>query len=447
MRTASGICRSVGFTLVEVMISLAIALILSIGIVSLFGATSRSNQHQDALARVQENGRYAALRMEADLRMQGAQYCSNRTGNRLVSSLVPLWQDRAPRVFAANLALPDTGGSSMHSISAAGQMTTADATAPYSLSTRFFIQGHNCIGSTCTPNVPGGLPAAGLVAGRRVPDADVLTVRYLRGTGWPIDGTGNCETGGTLTIAPQVGDDPVNFAAATPQLAFLSDCQTPSIFPVANVAGNQLTFGNVLAGGSSAIDSVAASCAASGARDVRVFNFTRDFVTVTYYLAFRANDNPDATPNAGGLRLTPVLIRRENGVEQELVRGVDRLDFVYGVLDSGGSMRFLNAAQVETRNGGAITCPLKPIGVSPSPDLPAASEPGCLWRSVRRIEASILVNSVDELATLDAIGRSYRYQSSSYNPTANSALPSGILAGNFLRREFIAQSTGRNKMP
>jgi type IV pilus assembly protein PilW len=440
MHIASGHRPSAGFTLVEVMISLAIALILSIGIVSLFGASSRSNQHQDALARVQENGRYAALRLEDDLRMQGAQYCSNRTGNRFPSALVPLWQDRAPTVFAANLALPDTGATSMASIDSGGNMTTADATASYGLSTRFFIQGHNCVGATCTPNVPGGLPTADLADGSRVPDSDVLTVRYLRGTGWPIDGVGNCVTGGSLTLAPQTGDDAINFVAATPQLALISDCQTPSIVPIANVAGNVLTLGTVLPGGFPV-------CAADGARDVRVFNFTRDFITVTYYLAFRTNDDPDATPNAGGLTLTPVLIRRENGVEQELIRGVDRLDFVFGVLDNGGSMRFLNAEQVETRNGSTINCPPKPARVSPSPDIPTVGEPGCLWRSVRRIEASILVNSVDELATLDAIGRSYRYQSSSYSPTATAALPSGILVGNFLRREFIAQSTGRNKMP
>jgi type IV pilus assembly protein PilW len=439
MRTAPSIRASAGFTLVELMIALTIALILTIGIVSLFGATSRSNRFQDALARVQENGRYAALRLEDDLRMQGAQYCSNRTGNRFPSALMPMWQDRAPTVFAANLALPDTGATSMHSINSLGNMTTADATASYGLSTRFFIQGHNCVGTTCTPGVPTGLPTAGLADGRRVPDADVLTVRYLRGTGWPIDGTGNCVTGGSLTLAPQAGDDAVNFDAATPQLALISDCQTPSIVPITNVAGNVLTLGAVLPGG-------VPICAADGARDVRVFNFTRDFVTVTYYLAFRANDNPDAPPNAGGARLTPVLIRRENGVEQELVRGVDRLDFTYGVLDNGGNMRFLTAAQVQASPGGAISCPPKPARVSPSPDVPTIGEPGCLWRSVRRIEASILVNSVDELP-LDANGRSYRYMSTTFDPTATSALPSGILAGNVLRREFIAQSTGRNKMP
>jgi len=442
MRTALNIRPNAGFSLVEVMIALAIALILSIGIVSVFSATSRTNRYQEALARIQENGRYAAMRLEADIRMQGAQYCSNRTGRPSTTALMPMWQDRAPTVFAADLALPDTGTNSMNSIDTFGAMTTADATATYGLSTRYFIQGHNCIGSACTPAVPTGLPTAGLTANQRVPDSDVLTVRYLRGTGWPINGTGNCVTGGSLTLAPQVGDETINFVASTPQLALISDCQTPSIVPVANfsIASSQLTLGTVLPGGTPV-------CAANSERDVRVFNFSRDFVTVTYYLAFRADDNPDARANAGTLRLTPVLIRRENGAEQELVRGVDRLDFIYGVLDNGGNMRFLDANQVQTRNGGAITCPLKPARVSPFPDNSAVGEPGCLWRSVRRIEASILVNSGDEVGSLDAISLSYRYRSVNISTTPTGTLPSGILAGSHLRREFIAQSTGRNKMP
>jgi len=62
-----------GFTLIELMVALTLGLLLSIGIVTLFGATSKTNKVQDSLARLQENGRYAMTRMNADLRMLGAQ--------------------------------------------------------------------------------------------------------------------------------------------------------------------------------------------------------------------------------------------------------------------------------------------------------------------------------------------------------------------------------------
>ena len=436
---------SAGFSLIELMVAMAIGLIATIGIVSLFSGTSRTNRLQEGLARLQENGRFAATRMEEDLRMAGAQYCSDYSGNRHVGPVAPMWQDRAPFVFAQNLNLPDSGG--MQSVNAAGARSTSPALVtdpPYGLSTRFFMQGYSCTtGSACTPALPVAsmFPAAGLAVGNRVPGTDILTMRYLRGTGWPIAGAGNCAAGSNISLAPQPGDAPVNFTGG--QLALISDCGSPSILPISGRSGNTLTVGSRLP---STINPI---CGARGQRDVRVFNFSTDFVTVTYYLAFRANDNPDARVNGGGLALVPTLIRRENGVEQELVRGVDRLDFRYGVRDRGGNMRFLTAGDVDNGAGLGILCPPKPDGVAPSPNDPAASEPGCLWRSVRRIEAFMLVNSGDEVPDLDAIGRGYRYMGVDLTPSESDLVttPGGVRTNNCPRREFIAHATHRNKTP
>ena len=67
---ASNGSASRGFSLIELMVAMALGLVLSIGVVSLFGSTSMSNKVQNSLARLQENGRYAVARMESDLRMQ-----------------------------------------------------------------------------------------------------------------------------------------------------------------------------------------------------------------------------------------------------------------------------------------------------------------------------------------------------------------------------------------
>jgi type IV pilus assembly protein PilW len=439
------VTRSAGFTLIELIIAMAISLIAIIGIVSLFSSTSRSNKLQEGLARLQENGRFATMRIEDDLRMAGAQYCSDYTGNRHVGPVAPMWQDRAPFVFAANLNLPDSGG--MQSVdSVSGERDTGPASAPYALSSRFFMQGFSCTtGTTCTPALwaTGMFPAADLSAGSRVPNSDILTIRYLRSSGWPISGNNaTCGSGTTITLAPQTGDPPVNFDSSGAQLAMISDCGSPTILPISAFSGNTLTIGSRLP------STLNPNCGTRGPSDIRVFNFTRDFVTVTYYLAFRANDNPDARANNGaGAALVPTLIRRENGVEQELVRGVDRLDFRYGVRDRGGNMRFLTAAQVDNQLGGTIACPPKPDGVSPFPDTPTASEPGCLWRSVRRVEAHLLVNSGDEVPAMDAIGRSFRYMGVQTTLDETVALPSGLLSHSYPRREFIAHATHRNKNP
>jgi len=441
--------RQSGFTLVELMVALAIGLIASIGIVSLFNGTSRSNRLQEGLARLQENGRFAVARIETDLRMASAPYCNGNAGNRHLGVVAPMWRDNPMWVYAADLNLPDSGSPAnpMASVDGSGQRSYSDAATNYGLSSRFLMQGFSCTtGITCAPALwhTGMFPPAGLSAGNRVRNSDILTIRYLRGTGWPIS-AGDCGTGGSITLDPQPGDNPVNFQSGD-SLALLSDCHSPSIVPISGWAGNTLAIGTILP--PVPVVERFPSCGPRGERDVRVFNFSRDFVTVTYYLALRAADNPDARVNAPpNQRLVPVLIRRENGVEQELVRGVDRLDIRYGVRDNAGALRYLTAAQVDNRNGNTINCPPKPEGVNPSPTNPLAPEPGCLWRSVRRIEMHLLVNSGEEVPTLDNIGRSYRYMNTQFAPNESTPLPSGLLSNSYPRREFVAHATTRNKNP
>lgn len=71
-----------GFSLIELMIALTIGLLLSGGIIFLFSSTSRVSSSQEAVARLQENGRYAMSMILDDLRMARGQYCSNTGGKR-----------------------------------------------------------------------------------------------------------------------------------------------------------------------------------------------------------------------------------------------------------------------------------------------------------------------------------------------------------------------------
>lgn len=427
-----------GFSLLEIMIALTLGLLLSIGIMTLFSGTSRTNKLQDGLARLQENGRFAVTRIEDDLRMFGGQYCSNTTGASASGTAVPVLPARAPMVYAPDLKLPD---SKINSIDGTGKPSVDAATAAYALSPRWFVQGYYCTSTACTPALPTGtgqIPDMGLADGKRVPASDVLTVRYQRGTGWPVPrnasaSAADLQNDDTITVSPQTNDDPIS--RMKPGLALISDCVSPAIVPINAVAGNVLKIG-IAPGSTSGILSGAGGSLRAGnsTRDVRLFNFSGEFVTVSYYLAFRADDNPDARPNSTATkRLVPVLIRRENGEEQELVRGVDQLLFRYGVLDSGGNTQFLKADEVNA--GTACT--------APPPGLP--SEPGCMWRSVRTIEPHLLVNTVDEILGLDAASRTYRFDGLEHTPADGEALPSGIKAGSQPRREFVAYISGRNR--
>jgi type IV pilus assembly protein PilW len=441
-RSSIGPASKRGFSLLELMVALALGLLLSAGILTLFSNTSQTNKVQEGLARLQEDGRFAISRMEVDMRAVGGQYCSNTSGKAAVGTTVPLLPVRAPQVWAPSLAWPDSGN--MNSVNpATGAPLTSAAPIAYALSSRWFIQGYACTTpGSCTPAVPTTdavpIPSEGLVAGRRLPASDVLTVRYQSGSGWPLP-PDQCTHAGapakpddvlaggdTFTVSPQQGDNPVTSMRA----ALISDCANSNIIPIGSVLGNNFTIApGILVGAPGNI------CTGSGLRDVRVFDFTNGFKTVTYYVALRADTNPDSRPNsAAAQRLIPTLVRRENGSDQDLVQGVDQLKFLYGVQDSLGNTRFMTADAISAAP--ASTCPPVADGLVP--------EPGCLWRAVRTIEAHLLVNSVDEVFGLDATSLSYLYMNTTTSTTQTGALPSGLTAGTMLRREFIAYLSNRN---
>jgi type IV pilus assembly protein PilW len=449
-----------GFSLLELMVAMTLGLLLAVGIISLFAGTSRTNKIQDALAHLQENGRFAVTRVESDLRALGAQYCSNKSGAAASAATINVWPGRAPMVYAASLPLPDAAG--MRSVDATGTPSTSVATTPYALSPRFFMQGYDCSPGTCTPSLPssGGaadiLPAEALAINSRVPKTDVLTIRYQRGTGWPLDVTppaADCTklptsikllspAGAAGATTDGNGNDLLNFNAGGGQLALISDCQNTSIIPITAFGGSALsvTAAGFLAGGTPI-------CSNPGDRDMRVFNFSKDFVTVSYYLAFSADTNPDATTNSPApKRLIPSLMRKENGnAAQEVVQGVDRMDLRYAVQDNAGATHYLTASQVNDRKGGTIPCPPKPDGIPPTA---AAAEPGCLWRAVGAVEVHLLLNTVNNLPDLDPTSRSYRYALDNLPaPGTRSDLPSGLQPGAMMRREFISLVSVRNYNP
>lgn len=67
--------RQRGVSLIELMVALLIASLLTIGVLQIFGAARVTSQMQDGLSRVQENGRFATQFMERQLRMVGFMGC------------------------------------------------------------------------------------------------------------------------------------------------------------------------------------------------------------------------------------------------------------------------------------------------------------------------------------------------------------------------------------
>ncbi|MBX3692090.1 PilW family protein [Dokdonella sp.] len=434
MRHASGaVRRTVGFTLIELMVAVTLGLLLTLGILQLFDGTSRTNKLQNGLARLQENGRYAVTRIEADLRMLGGQRCSNFAGNAITDGAGgnSIWSARAPISYVTSLSVPD-------------MVAPLTGATPYRVDPSVFVRGYECGGGGCS-NIPalGSYAAEGLAAGRRVPNSDVLTIRYQAGTGWPVR-VGGCSAAGdfiadgdVINLVNQTGNDPA--PATTPSAILVSSCAGSAILPVSAMTGaapsqpSAFTIGP--AGSLFANAAPSGLCQGNATTDVRAFSMD-DFVTVSYFLVYRQNSDPDA----GVRSLVPTLVRRVNGgPAQDLVQGVDQLDFVFGALTADGSLRFLTANQVDAEPGSNCTPPGDGV----------ANGPGCLWRDIRTVEAHLLVNSGDQVFGLDDISRSFRYQGTTTAVAADGStlLPSGQVAGSMLRREFIAQTMIRNRNP
>ncbi|MBL0029519.1 MAG: PilW family protein [Rhodanobacteraceae bacterium] len=403
-----------GFTLIELMIGLTLGLFVVGGVIAMFMTSSTTAMNQQRLSQVLENGRYGAQVLADELRKTGSQYCASYANALPADSGVNLL--RAPLIRVANTA------------SLQKWMPTPPTPAkPYMLDPGRFVRGSDCDnGGTCRPalatasNDINVVPASGTGDGNRVLGTDVLTVRYLATDGVSIAANAGGAT--EVDVGLNVSGAPLEFSDG--QMAMIANCSSAEIFSV-GTAGTKLRHrvdeGNLVG---------TLGDAYTVAGDSRVFNFSRDFRSVTYYVGLREDNlNPG--------QLISSLFRIENGGDaEELIEGVERFDVTYIVLDGRGGTHYLNANQVAT-NPGALACP--PVAMTPP-----AGDPGCLWRGVQAVDVSILVVSTRSGPRGDEAFRYSPDGDTVQSYATNATLPSGLSAGNRLRREFRVYAGFRN---
>lgn len=451
--TGRGLPAQRGYSLIELMIAIVLGMLLSLGIATLFTNTNNTYRSQDAIARLQENGRFAVGRLADDIRSGFAQpiATSASTKNQLDTANGVIAPPLAPNVYVANLETylprwaPIPAGTGV-------RPTAWPLNSIYPFSPRWMLQGFECsvTGSSCNPTVPNWLPAVGTAAGSRVQGADVLTLRFISAQGWNMTRSGGsyavCDGSRTFTnsikVLPLPDEAPNNFVVGDLALVLKND--EGFIFKVGGAASDLILADPVQAG-------ARLPCLGSSDKITTVlFNLSRDLRTITYYLQLLADPNPDAV--AG--RVVPTLMRIEgNNAPEVVASGVERLDFLYGVEDRNGRLRFIPADLVHSEEGAnGVNCSNPPEQFQ---DLPTASkmEPGCLWRSVRTIEVHLLLNTINDNQALLTADRAYRYSVNggtvAYGPPVvpGASMPNGLTPGYMMRREFTAQVTLRNNIP
>lgn len=429
-----------GMSLVEMMIALALGLLVSAGIVNVFMVTSGSSLVQTQVSKLQEEGRFAITALTTDLRMANAQYCSNMGGQSSALSNGVMSLDRylrTPKVLVSGAALQAaiSDNTTTWGSSSGGNTYPAAPTAAFSLPSFLSMRGYDCTTTACLPLDPGSstagaIPTQGTDTGKRVLGSSILTLRYLDGArGWTLDGVNSkmTMTGKNVTqfsITPQTGE-PLLTDYTSGDLLMLADCNSAQVF-AATASGNTATpvttatYGTVVQ--------------PSGVSP-KIFDFNRDYQTITYYL--------QVVDNGNGAK-TGALMKRLNGVSSEVVRGVERLDFLYGVMDAAGNTSFRTASEMDS----ATSCASSSVTV-------AGTDPGCLWRSVQTIEVHILMDGQLPLYSLTPTDLQYQY----YGDAGVTGLAAPDALGrtvkpsqqgfdnHMLRREFSALVSVRNYNP
>ncbi|WP_158543442.1 PilW family protein [Dyella solisilvae] len=431
--------RQSGLSLIELMVAMVLGLLVAAGIVNIFISGLANYRAQSQLAQVQEEGRYAIGRLTDDLRMANAQYCTS-TGGVASQGASGLLLDglRAPVVYARDLsgAFKDKDLTTDWGHTSGSNTYPAMPAAPYSMPSFLWMRGYDCDKQTCMPIKPPAAvaPAMGVTPGSRVIGSSVLTLRYIdNARGWALGSrsyvVADPTTGlvSSIHLAPAADEPPLSDFKAG-DLAMFADCSGAQVFAVSGSPD--------LAPDPSR--NFAQPIARTPYSAPRLFDFNRDLVTVTYYLKVVADEDGSTTG---------ALIRKDYTGGQELVRGVERLDFLYGVEDSDGNTRYLTADDVDSNAGGRIACP-------PSTALPLNTDPGCLWRAIKSIEVRLLLSGPKPLYTLTDKERMYAYQSDGLDrpapPGAQQRRVSPASQGFVdakVRREFIALVSLRNYNP
>jgi type IV pilus assembly protein PilW len=403
-----------GFSLIELMIGLAIGMLVMLMIGSFFNAQSAANRRLAGHARALENGRFAMDRLTVELKQSGAQYCShyaNLLPQRGITPVRPLLMAVAAQNLRPAWIPPPPPGTAQR----------------YPVDPMRLLRAHDCaVDGSCLPELPDSstevnlLPPAGVAAGMRAPGTDVLTFRYLRGGGQSIFDMAAADA--PIDVPGDASAAPLSFIPG--DLALIADCGSAEIIAVLPDAGD---LRHAAADGNF---SGQLSRAYRREHDARVHHFGRDFISVSWFVAFK-----DDAGEAG--RLIPGLYRMVNGGEPvEIVEGVERFDLNLAVVDGEGMTHMLTAADIDANPAG-LACP--PVAPGLVRDVP-----GCLWRAVIGVEVSALFNSVRDAGQTAEV---FHYAPDGPAPqalTPDQLLPIGIPAERLLRREFVSFVNLRN---
>ncbi len=288
-----------GFSVIELMVSLAIGLLLMTGVIALFVSSRTNYETTERLSRIHENGRYALDEIVADIREAGFQGCARPNLNSSRAA------DFAISTLSNATAVTWNFGTAVQGYQAAGAGNWAPAIQPVLTA---------LAAGTQLPSGANPQPD---------PVSDVLIVRAPR----------RGEPALRLTAAQANAADPLEAPLITGSTlaagdeVMISDCEARAWFEVTTYNGATMTH--------------AASGQNASADILHPFRAGAEIVpvaTAIYYLAASGEPATATSFSGDGKRLA---LWRRVGQQQaeEIATGVERMEVRYGVDNVGSDGR------------------------------------------------------------------------------------------------------------
>ncbi|MDR2871331.1 MAG: PilW family protein [Xanthomonadaceae bacterium] len=319
-----------GFSIIELMVALAIGSVLMLGLVQVFIASRAAYRLSEGVSRAQEDSRFAMDFMLRDIRMGGHFGCVNdqallQSNNTLVSHLNAA---NGPLNFAISIQAYEANGTAP-----GNTVNLAAPTAGWS------------------PALPGYLTSLS-----PAPNAgsDIIVMKYLNPQGIPVQAIAADQ----ITIDPARWNILTQDGIANPGLFGVSDCVFADIF---QAAGTAPAAGVIQVAGGGLNTSMPQF----------VNRYSAEFVGQT--MLYRAEAVAYYVANSPITR-EPTLYRARfaaapgsgtalaAGQPEALVEGVENIQLLYG-LDSGGAVDNLNGFITDYRVAPATEQDLRRIGV------------------------------------------------------------------------------------
>lgn len=283
-----------GFSITEFLVAMALGLIVSSGVISVYSANKTSSNIQNGLANIQNNGRFATHFTNRHIRMAGYQGCIN-PGNMSVTNIVSNSNANYDKI---NFSNP--------------------------------VFGYEALGGGAySPSLPSYLQSANLK-----PDSDVIEVRYAEDLGIRL-AHNMPNTNSALILLDTDGDGDLREGIAQNDIIFITDCESGDI---ASAGGNERASSisiNASGNTTNALSKLYTT-------DARIYRYQ-------YYVFYikdtgRVNQSGDIIY---GLYMTDV-----KGNESEIAEGVENLQIEYGIdtSNNGSADTYLSANAINAAN-------------------------------------------------------------------------------------------------